>query len=149
MVTDRDPLERAKALVAEIAVLARADKHMALLSISADSETEELLGVLPERESRQAKVHLHGARMWRARQNEKARAKLQAANQALNELDLILARGILRKIDHAILEPPELARYDELLLAVEARAVEIEDIERRLPPSPPSDKQSRRNRFWR
>lgn len=128
---------------------ARANDYGALLSIDADPQTRLLLGILSEGESRSAEIHLRGARVWRSRQNDKARSKLEAAGKALEELDLVLARGILRKIDSDVLDQSELARYDELLLAVEARAVELEDIQSGLPPLPADDKRGRRRRFWK
>ena len=128
---------------------ARSRDNLTLVEIDTHPDTKELLGMLPEVESQQAEVHLRSARIWSAQQNEKAKGKLQAATKALGELDLSLARGILRKIDVSILKEPELARYDELLLAVEARAIELEEIQSRLPPSPPGDKQSRSKRFWK
>lgn len=129
----QDALERAKRLVKEILQLARAHDHKALLRIDADPETVSLLSLLPERESAQAMTHLEGARIWRAKRNRKAQQKLDSAATALSELDLVLARGILRKIDSEVLGAEELARYDELLLAIEARAMELEEIQSRLP----------------
>jgi hypothetical protein len=148
-VTGEEELTEARALVDQILRHARADDYPALLEIDADPRTRGLLDALPDRQSRPADVYLRGARSWRSRQNEKARRKLQAASKALDELDVVLARGILRKIDSEVLEQPELTRYDELLLAVEARAVELEDIESGLPTLPPDDKSHRRKRFWR
>lgn len=148
-VTGKDNLTEARALVDEIVRHARADDYPALLDIDGDPRTRVLLDALPERQTRSAEVYLKGARGWRSRQNEKARSKLQAASKALDELDVVLARGILRKIDSEVLEQPELARYDELLLAVEARALEMEDIESGLPTLPPDDKPRQRKRWWR
>lgn len=139
---------RGKALVGEIVRLARANDYRALLDIDADPETRVLLDGLPERQSRSAERHLDGARIWRSRQNDKARDKMEAATKALNELDLVLARGILRKVDSTVLDGPDMARYDELLLAVEARAMELKTIESELP-TPPTDARRRRRRFWR
>jgi hypothetical protein len=149
IVTGKDPQTEARALVDEIVRHARADDYPALLDIDADPRTRGLLDALPDRQTRAAEVYLRGARSWRSRQNEKARKKLQAASKALDELDVVLARGILRKIDSEALEEPELTRYDELLLAVEARALELEDIESGLPNLPDHDKPHRRRKFWR
>lgn len=135
-------------LVTEILRLAHALDHKALLAIADDLETESLLGLLPSRESRQAEVHLEDARIWRAKQNRKAREKVDAADEALSKLDLVLARGILRKVDASVLGDLELARYDELLLAIEARAMELEEIKSRLPTEPPQSGERRRRGFW-
>lgn len=147
-VTSKDLLNEARTLLDEIVRHARADDYRALLEIDADPRTKVLLEALPDRQSRPADVYLRGARSWRSRQSEKARRKLQAASKALDELDVVLARGILRKIDSDLLEQAELTRYDELLLAVEARALELEDIESGLP-TLPNDEPPRRKRFWR
>jgi len=146
---NEDASHQARDLAGEIVQHARAHDNKSLLTIALDPETEEILSVLPQRELRQAEVHLEAARIWQVTQNEKAKRKLDAANEAIGRLDIPLARGVLRKIDAAVLDQPELDRYDELLLAVEARAVELEEIEGQLPPTPPADKQSRQRRFWR
>lgn len=147
METGQGTLEQARALSSEISRLARAHDNKALLKVAAQPETNELLAVLPERESRQAVVHLRSAGIWKAKLNRKANGKLEAASKALDELDLVLARGILRKIDAEILDETALATYDELLLAVEARAMELDEIESALPEIP-AEREERRKRFW-
>lgn len=142
--TSGDSLEQARILVNEIIRLARAHDNKALVAIDDDAETRSLLGMLPARESRQAVTHLDGARIWQARRNRKALDKIDAAGKALDELDLTLAKGILGKIDPSILGESELARYDELLLAIEARAMELDEIQARLPEGPVETKQRRR-----
>lgn len=139
-------LEQARSLASEIARLARSHDNKALLRVAAEPETEELLAALPDRESRQSKVHLKSAAIWRTKLNRKALGKLDAAKKALDELDLVLAKGILRKIDAEILDDTSLNRYDELLLAVEARAMEIDEIEAAIPNNPPDEEP--RRRFW-
>jgi len=141
-------IPRARRLVDQIVQDARAHDNKALLAVDADPETEVLLDLLQEGESRQARGHLKAARIWRAQHSQKANEKLDAARTALDELDISLARGILRKVDFTLLDKPELDRYDELLLAVEARAVELEDIQSRLPSSPEQTAKPRR-RFWK
>jgi hypothetical protein len=142
----QDTLQEARALAGEIARLARAHDNKSLLQLSAEPATEQLLGVLPDRESQPARVHLNSAAIWRAKLNRKALGKLEAANKALAELDLVLAKGILRKIDAEILDEAALAEYDQLLLSVEARAMELDEIESVLPQLP--EEEQRRKRFW-
>lgn len=125
---------------------ARAHDHQALLAIDTDPDTAMLLDLLPETATRDANLHLQGARIWRDRQNEKAQDKLDAVKTALDGLDISLAKGLLRKIDSSFLGDSELARFDELLLAAEARAAEFEDIQSRVPLQ---DKKQKRRRFRR
>lgn len=125
---------------------ARAHDHRALLVIDSDPDTAMLLDLLPETATRDANLHLQGARIWRDRQNEKAQDKLDAVKTALDGLDISLAKGLLRKIDSSFLGDSELARFDELLLAAEARAAEFEDIQSRVPLQ---DKKQKRRRFRR
>lgn len=141
--------QRARRLVDQIMRDARAHDHRALLVIDSDPDTAMLLDLLPETATRDANSHLQGARIWRDRQNEKAQDKLDAVKTALDGLDISLAKGLLRKIDSSFLGDLELARFDELLLATEARAAELEDIQSRVPPSSPDKKQKRRGRFRR
>ena len=139
--------QRARRLVDQIMRDARAHDHRALLAIDTDPDTAMLLDLLPETATRDANLHLQGARIWRDRQNEKAQDKLDAVKTALDGLDISLAKGLLRRIDSSFLGDSELARFDELLLATEARAAELEDIQSRVPP--PDEKQKRRRRFRR
>jgi len=141
--------QRARRLVDQIMRDARAHDHRALLAIDTDPDTAMLLDLLPDTATRDANLHLQGARIWRDRQNEKAQDKLDAVKTALDGLDISLAKGLLRKIDSSFLGDSELARFDELLLAAEARAAELEDIQSRVPPSSPGKKQKRRGRFRR
>jgi hypothetical protein len=149
VVNSEDSLQQARTLVSEILRLARAHDNKALLAIDDEPETGLLLGLLPARDSRQAEVHLDGARTWRTRRNMKALEKFDAAGKALDELDLTLARGILRKIDASLLGEPELARYDELLLALEARTMELDEIQAGLPEIPEKKEPRRRGFFGR
>ena len=128
---------------------ARAHDYRALLAIDADPDTAMLLDLLPETTTRDANVHLHGARVWRRRQNEKAQDKLEAAKTALDRLDISLAKGLLRRIDVTFLGDSELAWYDELLLNTEARTVELEDIQRGVPFLSSDKKPKRWRRFRR
>ena len=107
-----------------------------------------LLDLLSETATRGANLHLHGARIWRDRQNEKAQDKLDAVKTALDGLDISLAKGLLRRIDTSFLGDLELARFDELWLATEARVAELEDIQSRVPSSP-EKKQKKRGGFRR
>lgn len=145
VVTDQRTERQAQQLVDQIMRNARADNQLALLEIDADPETSVLLDLLPDRTTRGPETHLEGARIWRRQQNKKALSKFDAAQAALDGLDVPLAKGILRKIDSRILGETELARFDELLLATEARAAELEQIEKQIPTSP--KKQKRRGRF--
>lgn len=138
--------QRARRLVDQIMRDARAHDHRALLVIDSDPDTAMLLDLLPETATRDANLHLQGARIWRDRQNEKAQDKLDAVKTALDGLDISLAKGLLRKIDSSFLGDSELARFDELLLAAEARAAEFEDIQSRVPLQ---DKKQKRRRFRR
>jgi hypothetical protein len=139
--------QRARQLVDQIMADARAYDHRALLAIDADPDTATLLDLLPEKATQGANLHLRRARSWRDQQNDKARGKLDAVKTALDGLDISLARGLLRRIDSGFLDDVELARFDELLLATEARAVELEDIQSQVPSSSPEKKQKRRGRF--
>lgn len=139
--------DSADQLYEEIVRASRANDYKTLLRIDDAPGTPSVLDALPKEQSRQASAHLRDARLWRARRVEKAKGKLDAAESAIDGLDLPLARGLLRKLDSGVLVGPELERYDQLLLEVEARAMEIEDIESHIPP-PPSNEE-RRKPFWR
>ena len=92
---------------------------------------------------------LRAAHTWRRKKNQKAIVKLDAAQTALDGLDVVLAKGLLRKIDSSILGEAEAGRFDELLLAAEARALELEDIKKDLPDVPPVKNKKKRGPFRR
>lgn len=137
----------AKALVEDINRLSRAYDNKALLKLDDDPSTAETLATLTEREARGAEVHLEAARIWKAKQNERAVRKLDSAENEINELDMELARGILRKIDYEVLDQGNLDRYNNLLLELEARALELEEIEAGLPELPPGKETPKK--WWR
>ena len=146
-VSKEEAEQRARLLVDQIVRNARAHDHKALLAIDAYPDTPMLLGLLPATATRAAKLHLDGARIWRDQQNRKVRDKLDEIKTALDGLDIALAKGLLRRIDSSFLGELEQARFDELLLAAEARATELESIQSRIPSSPPAEKPKRRRRF--
>ena len=139
----------ARQLVDRVLQAARAHDHKALLAIDADPDTARLLDLLPESATHDANLHIRAAHTWRRKKNQKAIVKLDAAQTALDGLDVVLGKGLLRKIDSSILDETEVARLDELLLAAEARAIELEDIKKDLPPAPPGKKQRKRGPFGR
>ena len=141
--------QRARQLVDRVLQAARAHDHKALLAIDADPDTARLLDLLPESATHDANLHIRAAHTWRRKKNQKAIVKLDAAQTALDGLDVVLGKGLLRKIDSSILDETEAARLDELLLAAEARAIELEDIKKDLPPAPPEKKQRKRGPFGR
>lgn len=141
--------QRARQLVDRVLQAARAHDHKALLAIDADPDTARLLDLLPESATHDANLHIRAAHTWRRKKNQKAIVKLDAAQTALDGLDVVLGKGLLRKIDSSILDETEVARLDELLLAAEARAIELEDIKKDLPPAPPEKKQRKRGPFGR
>lgn len=146
-VSKEEPEQRARLLVDQIVRDALAHDHRALLAVDADPETPTLLGLLPATATRTARLHLDGARIWRDQQNQKTRDRLDAIKTALDGLDISLAKGLIRRIDSSFLGDLELARFDELLLAVEARAAELESIQNRIPSSSPDKKPKRLGRF--
>lgn len=139
----------ARELLDRIVKHARADEYKALLVIDADEESQDLLALLSGKESRRAEVHLNGARTWRQAVNNKAKSKLDSAQKALDEFDLQMSRGILRKLDWEVLYPAELDRYNELMLAVEARTWEQEQIESQVEGLKPDEGERKHRRFWR
>jgi len=141
--------QRARQLVDRVLQAARAHDHKALLAIDADPDTARLLDLLLESATHDANLHIRAAHTWRRKKNQKAIVKLDAAQTALDGLDVVLGKGLLRKIDSSILDETEVARLDELLLAAEARAIELEDIKKDLPPAPPEKKQRKRGPFGR
>ena len=126
-------IAEARLLADEITKLARAHDDRALVLLDQDLNTRTTLAELPPKDSRQALVHLDAARAWQARHNQKVVEKLEAASAALDRLDVQLARGILRKLDWEVFDERNLKAYNELVLSVEARSMELDEIRESLP----------------
>ncbi|MDR9449776.1 MAG: hypothetical protein RI637_01050 [Acidimicrobiia bacterium] len=124
---DRDR-QRAQQLASRIRALAIRDEYRNLLEIDAQPDTARLLDALGTDLAAAARVHLDAARRWRARMEETNRRRLTEARDALNGLDLTLTRALLSRIEEDWLTDDDAAVRDEILLQMEARTMETEDL---------------------
>jgi len=144
-----DAEQRARALVDQILRDARAHDHKALLAADADADTQMLLGLLPESATRTARVHLRGARIWRAQQRKKVKDRFVEVQRALDGFDPALAKGLLQRIDTDLLADKDRQTYDNLLLNTEARLMEMERFnEATSAITAEHDETTRKKRWW-
>lgn len=125
---DERDLQRAQQLASRIRALAIRDEYRNLLEIDAQPETARLLDALGTDLAAAARVHLDAARRWRARMEETNRRRLTEARDALNGFDLTLTRALLSRIEEDWLTSDDAAVRDEVLLQMEARTMETEDL---------------------
>lgn len=125
---DNSDLQEAQQLTSRIRALAVRDEHRSLLEIDAQPETARLLGLLGTDLAAAARLHLEAARHWKARMEETNRRRLGEARAALDGFDLMLTRSLLSRIEEDWLTEDDSAVRDDILLQLEARTMETEDL---------------------
>lgn len=125
---DGADLERAHQLTSRIRALAVRDDYRGLLAVAGQPETDRLLDLVSNDLASAARVHLDAADRWRQRRVQANRRRLAEAHEALDAFDVTLGRALLGRIEEDWLEPDDAADRDQLLLRVEARAMETEEL---------------------
>lgn len=125
---DQPDLHAAQELVSRIRALAIRDEYRNLLEIDAQPDTTRLLNALGTDLAAAARLHLDAARRWKLRMEETNRRRLTEARDALNGFDLTLTRALLSRIEEDWLTSDDAAERDEILLQMEARTMETEDL---------------------
>jgi hypothetical protein len=125
---DEASLERAQQLTSYIRSLAVRDDYRGLLALAEHPDTEPLLDLLSNDLASGARVHLEAAERWRQRRIQANRRRLSEAHDALDSFDVPLARALLGRIEDEWLEPEDTAERDQLLIRMEARNMESEEL---------------------
>jgi hypothetical protein len=120
--------ETAQQLTSRIRALAVRDDYPGLLKLDAQPDTARLLDLLNTDLAAAARVHLDAAQRWKTRKVEANHRRLQEAQTALNGFDLVLTRALLSRIEEDWLTPEDASARDEILLRVEARSMETEEL---------------------
>ncbi len=125
---ENSDLLAARQLTSRIRAHAIRDEHRSLLEIDADPATSRLLDLLGTDLAAAARLHLEAARHWRTRMEETNRRRLEEARTALDGFDLALTRSLLSRIEEDWLTETHAAERDDILLQLEARTMETEDL---------------------
>jgi hypothetical protein len=125
---DNPDLEAAQQLTSRIRALAVRDDHRGLLEIDAAPDTARLLDGLGTDLAAAARVHLDAARRWKSQMEAANRRRLEEARDALNGFDLALTRALLSRVEEDWLTPGDAAERDDVLLQMEARTMETEEL---------------------
>ncbi|MDH3261470.1 MAG: hypothetical protein OEM81_07435 [Acidimicrobiia bacterium] len=125
---DHVDLQAAQQLTSRIRALAVRDEHRSLLEIAADPDTSRLLDLLGTDLAAAARLHLDAAGRWKVRMEETNRRRLDEAQAALDGFDLTLSRAVLSRIEEDWLTPNDAAVRDGILLQMEARTMETEEL---------------------
>ena len=125
---EQPDLQAAQRLTSRIRARAVNDDYRSLLEIDADPDTARLLGVLNTDLAAAARVHLDAARRWKKGREDANRRRLDEAQVALGGFDLPLTRALLSRVEEEWLTPEDGATRDDLLLRMEARTMETEEL---------------------
>lgn len=125
---DDATLERAQQLTSHIRSLAVRDDYRGLLVLAGHPETQPLLSLLSNDLASAARIHLEAAERWRQRRVQANRRRLSEAHDALDAFDVPLARALLGRVEDEWLEPDDAGERDRLLLRMEARSMENEEL---------------------
>lgn len=137
--------EEALQLAQRLGRLVEAHDYRTVLEIDRHPRTHRLLALLDAAARTRSELRLREAHRWEDSRRASNNRRLAEARRALDGLDLDLARGLAAKIDEEVLDEGGRAAYDELLLAVTARTMELEHLETITPPPPLPP----RRRWWR
>jgi hypothetical protein len=136
----------AEALAARIRDLALRGEHHTLLEIGADPATAPLLDRLGNDVGAAARAHLEGARRWRDRRHAANGERLDEARRAFAAFDLPIARKRLSRLETEWLTDEQAAERDDLLLAIEQRAIEAAELNA---VARAAEEEHRKRRWWR
>ncbi len=125
---DSSEIQTAQQLTSRIRALAVRDDYRGLLKIDAHPDTARLLDLLSNDLAAAARVHLDASQRWKIRKAEANRRRLQEAQVALDGFDLALTRALLSRIEEEWLAPEDATARDEILLQMEARSMETEEL---------------------
>ena len=126
----RDAVEvEARALVDRIADLSNHRRLVDLAEIGEDHRSLRLLALLQASDRRQAEMQLDEAVRWKAYKQRTSTRHLAEARNALDRLDVGLARGLVNKVDGRFLTDEQIEERDRLLLDISARSIELESME--------------------
>ena len=128
---DEPDLQAAQQLTSRIRASAVRDDYRSLLEIDAEPDTARLLDLLSTDLAAAARIHLDAARRWKLARQEANRRRLDEALGALDGFDLPLTRALLSRIEEEWLLPEDAAARDQLLLRMEARTMETEELSSR------------------
>lgn len=119
----------ARALVDRVDDLSARGRLVDLAGIAEEDRSRVLLALLPGSDRRQAEMRLDEAVRWKAYKRRTSVRHLAEARNALDRLDVGLARGLVNKVDGRFLSDEQLEERDRLLLDISARSIELESME--------------------
>lgn len=120
-----------------------------LLALNAQPDTRQLLVLLPEAVASDALTHLDDAVVWRSIQEEANSRRIKKANGALADFDLGLTRALARKVDPEFLTETDRTAYDELLLGITTRSMEMDQVLDAAGPLDLPEDEPPRRRWWK
>ncbi len=141
-------IDAARALRAHIVALGEAEDYAALIAIASEPSTSRLLDMLPRPARQRSDIYLREADHWAQRQRSANRRRLTEAREALDALDVPLAKAVLARIDGGYLDESGIEERDRLILEMESRSMELEELSGTADQVIAAEKPARRRR-WR
>jgi len=133
----------------QITAASKTKDFRTLLALNSDPDTRRLLALLPEAVASDALTHLDDAVVWRSIQEEANARRIKKANGALADFDLGLTRALTRKVDAEFLTEADRVTYDELLLGITTRSMEMDQVLDAAGPLDPPDDEPPKRRWWK
>jgi hypothetical protein len=120
--------DEARELHRRILRLGEDGDHMSILDVQADPATTPLLSLLSDAARDRAELTFRIAERWGDSQRQVNARRLGEAHRAFDAFDVELARGLLARLYDRFLTTEQVAERDDLLLALSARSMELEDL---------------------
>jgi hypothetical protein len=102
--------------------------HASVLDIQAHPTTSRMLALLSDAARDRAELTFRIAERWGDSQRHVNARRLNEARKAFDSYDVELARGLIARLDDRFLDGDQVAERDDLLLALSARSMELEDL---------------------
>lgn len=154
---DQESIDRAEeAAIAEaselrnrITAASKEKDFRALLAIDSLPMARTLLGLLPEAIATDACTNLDDAVIWRTIQEDANTRRIKKAQGSFADFDLGLTRALIRKVDTEFLTTSDQQQYDELLLGITARTMEMDEVMEAVGPLDSPDVPPSKRRWWK
>ena len=147
--TRKAALDSAHALRSRIVDLGQGERYLALMEIAADPATVHLLDLLPGPARQRSDIYLRETAHWVGKQRSANRRRLTDAREALDALDVELAKAILGRIDSQFFDNAGSDERDRLILEMESRAMELDELSGTAEQVIAAEKPARRRRWNR
>jgi len=145
----RAAIDSANDLRARIVDLGQQERYLALMEIAANPSTNPLLDLLSGPARQRSDIYLRETSHWVDKQRSANHRRLTDARDALDALDVDLAKAILGRVDSQFLDEAGSDERDRLIIEMESRSMELEELTGAAEQVIAAEKPARRKRWHR